>query len=379
MFRLTGFSKVNAFVDSVSCFRLIERSATLSTINMNEAKESQAPTYDFGIGHPSSSLNLPRESIRKCVAKHLDAENAKYWEESTNYGLYEGSWYFRSNLADWMNKLVSMNKKEELRRYAAVSGTNMVLTTGASQAMELLLIHLKRTKKASNPNCKDIVLMEDPSYFLFADIVQTADCRVIPIPFVEDRLDFEYLEDTLKKYGRDIVCFYVIPSHQNPLGMNYSIEDKKKLIQICHQYKLHLIADEVYNFLSFDDAAMAIPFMPSIEQSMYAQPANQENQENDENDAKTDTNDNDKDTEYYCHSVSSFSKIIGLFTFTQSFLVCSHCKTCQTVRSWFPDRMGLLSQRGLIGIADQTRFDSKRWMHDAVHTVFDSVSIGSGG
>ena len=126
--------------------------------------------------------------------------------------------------------------------------------------------------------------------------METANCKLLPIPFKDGRLDFDFLENICKEYGNDIVCFYVIPSHHNPLGISYSIDDKIKLIRLCHQYKLHLIADEVYNLLSFDANTMMIPFIPCIEQSLYK---------------KTENENEEKEVEYFCHSVSSFSKIIG--------------------------------------------------------------------
>merc|ERR1712039_815663 len=107
-----------------------------------------------------------------------------------------------------------------------------------------------------NTKCRNIVLVEDPSYYLFPNIVDTADCKLLPIPFKNDRLDFVYLEHVMKEYGDDIICFYIIPNHHNPLGICYSIEDKVKLIQLSHQYGVHLIADEVYNLLSFSNQTM---------------------------------------------------------------------------------------------------------------------------
>merc|ERR1712228_240808 len=136
--------------------------------------------------------------------------------------------------------------------------------------------------------------MGDPSYYLFPNIVETANCKILPIPFKDDRLDFIFLENILKKYGDEIICFYVIPSHHNPLGICYSIDDKIKLIKLCHEYKLHLIADEVYNLLSFDVKTMMIPFISCIEQSLFKEKEKEIGP-----------------IDYFCHSISSFSKICG--------------------------------------------------------------------
>ena len=301
----------------------------MSTTETNETKEVE---YNFGIGHPCHTLNLSKEMIAKCFKQHLEIENDNYYIESTDYGLYEGSWYFRSNLADWLNKLYSLNKQkqEELKDIEQVYGTNLCLTTGASQSMELLLIHLKRLKNKLNKQCKNIILVEDPSYYLFPDIAETAGCKLLPISFTNNnRLDFEYLEQVLIKYSSDIICIYCIPTHQNPLGISYSMTDRIKLVKLCHKYKLHLIADEVYNLLSFDNDVIMVPFISSIEQTLYSpkdvimvpftssatSSIEQTLAFNDVVIEEESKGDNDKEDEeeitYFCHSVSSFSKIIG--------------------------------------------------------------------
>ena len=252
-------------------------------------KKASDKEYNFGIGHPHKSLNLPKKLISKCISEHLTDENDKYYNESTDYGLCEGSWYFRSELADWLNNLDKDNK------YENIYGTNIVLTTGASQSMELLLIHLKKLKGNKDAN---IVLCEDPSYYLFPDIVSSIpDYKLLTIPFIDNykSLDFEYLENIFIKYNQKIIAFYIIPTHQNPLGISYDIKNKIKLINLCQKYKIHLIADEVYNLLSFDKNTKIIPFIAQIEQTLFS--------------AKD--NDDEEDVNYFCHSISSFSKIIG--------------------------------------------------------------------
>eukprot|EP01084_Bolivina_argentea_P123002 217995_1 len=216
-----------------------------------------------------------------------------------------------------------MNKDNNDKKYKQISGTNMVLTTGASHSMELLLVHLKRLKHKTNPNCKNIVLCADPSYFLFPNIVDTASCKLLPIPMKKNHsLDFNYLEKTLSQYCNDIICFYIIPNHQNPLGVSYSLENKIKLLSICHKYKLHLISDEVYNLLSFDNDRIMIPFLSSIEQTIYSKikDINSEKKQEEKHSVssidqimnfgsknKTETPSED----FFCHSISSLSKIIG--------------------------------------------------------------------
>ena len=270
----------------------------------SEAKKESTPEYNFAVGHPHPSMNLSKDLIRKCFTKHLSDDNTTYFTESMDYGLNNGSWYFRSSLADRINKLISMNKDKSLQKYTSISGTEIVLTTGASQSMELLLFHLKRLKRESNPQSKNIVLCEDPSYFLFPPIVENIDCKILGVPFKNNGLDFQHFEEILNEYSNDIVCFYVIPSHQNPMGLTYSIADRVKLITLCQRYKVHIIADEVYNLLSFDEDIMAIPFLSSMEQTLFP-PFDLE--ENEKNESKTEC----VDREYYCYSISSFSKIIG--------------------------------------------------------------------
>eukprot|EP01084_Bolivina_argentea_P230475 388808_1 len=262
----------------------------LRTNDERKTLEMDSNEYDFRRGFPAYCLNLPSELVKKSMEEHINVENKNYYYHSTNsYPSFAGSIYFRDSLSDWLNRLSVLNKNDIYKGIQQISSQNMLLTTGASQCMELLLFHLKKMKIRKNKNCKNIILMEDPSYFLFPDIVQNYDCQIIPIPFTDTMtLDFNYLEKILIKYSDDIICFYMIPSHQNPLGINYSFNDRIKLIKLCHKYELHIIADEVYNLLSFNENEIMIPFLSSIEQSIYT-----------------------NNEYFYCHSISSFSKIIG--------------------------------------------------------------------
>jgi DNA-binding transcriptional MocR family regulator len=59
--------------------------------------------------------------------------------------------------------------------------------------------------------------------------------------------------------------------HNNPTGATLSVEQRIKLLQLAHRYGFLIIADEVYQLLSFPDSAAPPPPMRAVERSMFKQ------------------------------------------------------------------------------------------------------------
>jgi DNA-binding transcriptional MocR family regulator len=68
-------------------------------------------------------------------------------------------------------------------------------------------------------------------------------------------MDITDLEEKIKS-GDRIKMIYVIPDFQNPSGRTWSLERRKKLIEIANRYDLPIVEDNPYGELRFEGEAM---------------------------------------------------------------------------------------------------------------------------
>ncbi|KAG6958249.1 hypothetical protein JG688_00010588 [Phytophthora aleatoria] len=88
----------------------------------------------------------------------------------------------------------------------------------------------------------DLVFMEEPSYFLALSIMK--DFKI------NDGLDIDELERLLQR-GIVPKMLYTIPTCHNPTGRTLSVEKRKRLVELSVKYGFIIVADEVYQLLSF--------------------------------------------------------------------------------------------------------------------------------
>ena len=109
----------------------------------------------------------------------------------------------------------------------------------------------------------DIVLVEDPTYFVFLSILQSRGLRARGVRLERDGLDLAHLEavlQRLKKSGelRRVKVLYLISYFQNPTGVTTSFEKKRGILKLLKQFEraaghpIYLIEDAAYRELRFN-------------------------------------------------------------------------------------------------------------------------------
>lgn len=182
---------------------------------------------DLGIGHPDYSL-LPLELLHQASEKYFATQDP----HPLQYGLEQGNSDFRQALAKF---LTSAHKS------APVDPRLLFVTTGASSAIDLIC------SLFTHPG--DVILVEEPSYFLALGIFNEHGLRVVPVPMDNDGLCLDGLEDKIVETHPKLI--YIIPSFQNPSGSTLSQDRREKLIALAERYNFLIIADEVYNLLAY--------------------------------------------------------------------------------------------------------------------------------
>jgi aspartate/methionine/tyrosine aminotransferase len=114
---------------------------------------------------------------------------------------------------------------------------NTVLTTSTSEGYSYVF------RLLCNPD--DEVLVPKPSYPLFDFLADLQDVRLVPYPLIYDhgwQIDFPSLEQAITERARAVVLVHP----NNPTGSYVSAEEQARLNQLCREYNLALIVDEVF-------------------------------------------------------------------------------------------------------------------------------------
>ena len=119
----------------------------------------------------------------------------------------------------------------------------------------------------------DIVLVEDPTYFVFLSILQSRGLRARGVRLERDGLDLAHLEAVLQRLKkssrlRRVKALYLVSYFQNPTGVTTSFDKKRGILKLLKQFEpaaghpIYLIEDAAYRELRFSsgrDAALRRP------------------------------------------------------------------------------------------------------------------------
>lgn len=181
---------------------------------------------DLGLGDPQFSL-LPLEVLRRAAEERMAQNDPSFLQ----YGAEQGDGNFRRALADFLG-----------RRYGTpVTSESLFITNGASGGLDLLCTLL------THPG--DTIFVEEPSYFLALRIFEDHGLQVAPIQTDEQGLMIEALQEKLVEVRPKFI--YVIPTFQNPSGHTMPRERREQLVALSQEYGFFILADEVYQFLSY--------------------------------------------------------------------------------------------------------------------------------
>ena len=142
----------------------------------------------------------------------------------------------------------------------------MFITSGSQQLLYVL------TECLCNPG--DIVLVEDPTYFVYLGITRShgLECRGVRLD--ADGIDLEALEGVLERLRargelKRVKLLYLVTYYQNPTGLSTAWTKKAEAIRILRRYEraaghpIYLVEDAAYRELRFqgDDipSALTVP------------------------------------------------------------------------------------------------------------------------
>jgi len=180
----------------------------------------------FAGGIPDPSL-FPLEEIKKVAEKVLAEEGRR----ALQYNSTEGYLPLR-------NKITLLMKARGIQ----AGPDNVLITSGSQQGIDFSgKIFL---------NEGDGVVCESPTYSGAVNAFVSYRPKFIEITTDDQGMNMDELENALQT-KKNIKMIYVVPDFQNPTGRTWSIERRKKLVELANQYDIPIIEDDPYAVLRF--------------------------------------------------------------------------------------------------------------------------------
>ena len=218
---------------------------------------------------------LPVAEARTALNQVL--RSPKTGQPALQYGLTAGDLALRKLTAAHLRKLdwggtPCRRPKNQGRRHAVPPETysteRLLITSGSQQLLYLTAEALC--------NEGDIVLVEDPTYFVFLGILQSRGLRARAVRLERDGLHLVHLESvlqSLKRSGelRRVKMIYLVSYFQNPTGVTTSFGKKRGILRLLKKierpagHPIYLLEDAAYRELRFqkDNKAQSSVSTPS--------------------------------------------------------------------------------------------------------------------
>lgn len=191
---------------------------------------------NLGVGQPRNEvLKTPLNFMFDSLSL-INKTNESYPNEVLQYGDIPGYYRFRKILCDFLKNY----------KYNHPQPENIYQTLGATEAVSLITTLFT--------NNDDLIVVENPTYFLMINIFKELGRNVVGISMEKDGFNRTELENILENNKDRKVLFYGIPFNHNPTGYTWSEDRKMELCSLLDKYEnFFVMTDEVYQLLNFDN------------------------------------------------------------------------------------------------------------------------------
>ncbi|HEY1718198.1 MAG TPA: PLP-dependent aminotransferase family protein [Verrucomicrobiae bacterium] len=216
----------------------------------------------------TDNSTLPVEISRKLLNDIL--RSPKTGQPALQYGITAGENNLRELTAKHLQKLDGANSANKGHSPARV------MITGGSQQLLYMTIEALCDEG-------DLILVEDPTYFVFLSILQSRGIKARGVKLERDGIDLVHLEKVLmrlKKSGelRRVKALYLVTYFQNPTGATTSLAKKSAALKLLKNFEraaghpIYLLEDAAYRELRFDhgdDVPTALTLPGAKERVIY--------------------------------------------------------------------------------------------------------------
>ena len=218
----------------------------------------------------TDNFTLPVKISRAMLNRIL--RSPKTGRPALQYGITAGETNLRQLTARHLQKL---DWGGTPCRRPKIHSWERVMITGGSQQLLYMTIEALCDEG-------DIVLVEDPTYFVFLSILQSRGLRARGVRLERDGPDLAHLETVLqrlKKSGelRRVKALYLVSYFSNPTGVTTSFEKKSGMLKRLKNFEraaghpIYLIEDAAYRGLRFKgpDVRSALMVPGALERVIY--------------------------------------------------------------------------------------------------------------
>ncbi|NFR87333.1 MULTISPECIES: PLP-dependent aminotransferase family protein [unclassified Clostridium] len=184
-------------------------------------------------GETNTEVLFPIEDLKKIIDKVLDRDGANALISNNSYGY--------KNLISTINNVFWDNQLNE---------EDILIVSGAQQGIDIV------SKGILNIN--DNVVVEKPTYGGALSVFKWKKANIFEVPIKEDGIDLDKFEKILQK--NNIRCFYTMSYFQNPTGVSYSLEKKKRILELAEIYDFYIMEDDYLSELIYEKSIEYIPF-----------------------------------------------------------------------------------------------------------------------
>jgi DNA-binding transcriptional MocR family regulator len=215
--------------------RFAKRMEVLKASEIREIlKVTQRPeVISFAGGLPAPEL-FPVKTLAAATQKVFEEEGTKALQYSTT----EGHAPLRRKIAERMRTTWDTH----------VAPEQILVTSGSQQGLDL-------TGKLLLDE-GDVVLCESPTYLGAISSWNVMRPRWVEVPTDDDGMDPAGLEAALAEHPA-AKAIYVIPNFQNPSGRTWSLERRRRFMEIVERHDVTVVEDNPYGELRFEGAPIA--------------------------------------------------------------------------------------------------------------------------
>ena len=211
--------------------------------------------------------SLPVAETRALLNKIL--RSPKTGQPALQYGITAGETNLRRLTARHLQKLDDAGATSKGHSW------ERVMITGGSQQLLYMTLEALCDKG-------DIILVEDPTYFVFLSILQSRGIRARGVRLERNGLNLVHLESvlqSLKRSGelRRVKMLYLVSYFQNPTGVTTSFQKKHGILKLLKKFEraaghpIYLLEDAAYRELRFKghDIKSALTVRDASERVIY--------------------------------------------------------------------------------------------------------------
>lgn len=209
----------------------------------------------------TDNASLPVTETR-AILKELMADKEAA-QAALQYGSGAGDLELRRLTARRLHHLDSGGKANRSR--PSYSPEQVLITHGSQQLLYLL------TEALCDEG--DIVIVEDPTYFVYLGIAQSRAIQCRGVRLTPNGIDIPALEQLLESLKRSgdltrLKLLYLVTYHQNPSGITSALTNKQAALELIRRYERHaghpiyVLEDAAYRELRF--AGTDVPSLLSV-------------------------------------------------------------------------------------------------------------------